>query len=105
MDGEFLVKVATALISIFGAVITYVLVPYYRSKIEAGKRENIEYWVTKAVYAAEKIYQEKGQGALKKKYVLAWLNDKGIDINDTTIDTLIEAAVKELDIIVAAATE
>jgi Skp family chaperone for outer membrane proteins len=97
MNVELWVKIATGLITICGAVLTYVIVPYYKSKTTAVQREEIEYWVTKAVNAAEQIYKEKGMGLVKKQDVLDFLKSKGYDITDEAIDKLIEAAVKELN--------
>ncbi len=45
------------------------------------------------------IYKEAGQGKLKKEYVIDFLTSKGISITMQELDVLIEAAVKELNII------
>jgi len=97
MNGEAFVNIGTALIALVGAIITYVVVPYIKSKTTEKQRDNAEFWVQVAVGAAEQIYKEKGQGKLKKKYVLNFLNSKGIDIDDEQLDVLIEAAVYELN--------
>ncbi len=44
------------------------------------------------------IYKEKGQGKLKKEYVIDFLTSKGIRLTIQELDTLIEAAVLELNI-------
>lgn len=90
--------VTKIIIPILGAIITYVLVPFFKSKTTKEQRDNIYFWVKIAVQAAEMIYAEKGQGKLKKEYVLEFLTSKGIDITIQELDVLIEAAVKELNL-------
>ena len=49
-----------------------------------------------AVTAAEQIYTGSGNGEAKKAYVLNWLREHGITVDDEKLDALIEAAVYEL---------
>lgn len=91
--------VTKIIIPILGAIITYVLVPFFKSKTTKEQRDNIYFWVKIAVQAAEMIYAEKGQGKLKKQYVLEFLTSKGINITSAELDMLVESAVKELNII------
>lgn len=94
MNIDIVVKV---LIPILGAILTYLIVPLILQKTTKQQRENIYFWVTVAVQAAEMIYKEKGQGKLKKEYVVDFLVSKGINITIQELDVLIEAAVKELN--------
>ncbi|HQA59201.1 MAG TPA: phage holin, LLH family [Acetivibrio sp.] len=94
MNIDIIVKV---LIPILGTIITSILVPFLRQKITKEQREEIYFWVKIAVGAAEQIYKEKGQGKLKKEYVVDFLVSKGINITIEELDVLIEAAVKELN--------
>ncbi|MGJ0847406.1 phage holin [Tissierella praeacuta] len=97
MNGEAFVKIGTALIALIGAIITYVIVPFLKSKTTEKQRDTAKFWVQIAVNAAEQIYKEKGKGNLKKEYVLEFLNSKGIKITDEQLDALIEATVYELN--------
>ena len=97
MNGESFVKIMTAVIGLIGAIITYVVVPYVKSKTTEKQRDNAKFWVQVAVNAAEQIYNKKGQGMIKKKYVVDFLNKKGIAITDSQLDALIEAAVYEVN--------
>jgi len=96
MNIEIIIKI---IIPILGAIITYLIVPLVKQKTTKEQRENIYFWVKVAVAAAEQIYKEKGQGKLKKEYVVDFLVSKGINITIQELDVLIEAAVKELNII------
>jgi hypothetical protein len=94
MNIDIVVKV---LIPLLGAILTYLIVPLILQKTTKQQRENIYFWVTVAVQAAEMIYKEKGQGKLKKEYVVTFLQSKGINITIQELNVLIEAAVKELN--------
>lgn len=94
---NMIIEVGTILISLIGVLVTYLLIPYIKSKTTEKQREDIMFWVKVAVNAAEQIYKEKGNGKLKKEYVVKFLNDIGIKISEFELDVLIESAVLELD--------
>lgn len=96
MNIEIIIKI---IIPILGAIITYLIVPLIKQKTTKEQRENIYFWVRVAVQAAEMIFNEKGKGKDKKQYVIDFLTSKGINITMQELDVLIEAAVKELNII------
>ena len=96
MNIDIIVKV---LIPILGAILTYLIVPFLKSKTTKQQRDNIYFWVQVAVGAAEQIYAGKGQGKLKKEYVVDFLVSKGINITIQELDVLVEAAVKELNLV------
>ncbi len=96
---EGMLKIILALIGLLGTIITYVLVPWVKTKTTKEQRDEVSFWVSVAVNAAEQIYREKGQGKLKKEYVIGFLTSKGIDIAVQELDVLIEAAVKELNMV------
>ncbi len=91
--------IAKVIIPIIGAIITFLIVPFLREKTTKEQRENIYFWVRVAVQAAEMIFNEKGKGKDKKQYVIDFLTSKGINITMQELDVLIEAAVKELNIV------
>ncbi|WP_129596052.1 phage holin, LLH family [Anaerophilus nitritogenes] len=97
MNVEAIVKVGTAVIALIGAVITYIIIPYIKSKTTAEQQKNIKFWVKVAVNAAEQIFQEKSQGQQKKQYVINFLFKQGIQISMEQLDLLIEATVLELN--------
>lgn len=96
MNIDIIVKV---IIPILGAILTYLIVPFIKSKTTKEQRENVYFWVKVAVNAAEQVYKEKGQGKLKKEYVIKCLMSRGIELTMEESDVLIEAAVKELNMI------
>lgn len=97
MDTNVLIQIGTIVIALIGAIITYIVVPYIKSKTTKEQRNNVMFWVDVAVTAAEQIYNEKGQGKLKKKYVLEFLNSMGLDFDEKELNILIEAVVLELN--------
>ena len=78
------------------AVVTCVLVPYIKSKTTAEQQKEINAWVKIAVAAAEQIYKGQGRGEEKKEYVLAWLREHGVTVDEAKLDAMIEAAVYDL---------
>ena len=46
--------------------------------------------------AAEQIYTGSGRGAEKKEYVLNWLHEHGVTVDESKLDAMIESAVYEL---------
>lgn len=96
---EGLIKIILALITLLSTIITYLLVPYLKSKTTEKQRNNIYTLVMLAVQAAEQIYFKPGQGKDKKTYVVNYLSSKGVKLTVEDLDLFIEAAVKELNLI------
>ncbi len=74
-----------------------IVIPYIKSRTTAQQQAEINAWVKIAVTAAEQIYRGSGRGEEKKAYVLNWLAEHGITLDEDRIDALIEAAVYELN--------
>lgn len=90
--------IVQVVIPIIGLVLTYVLVPYLKANTTQKQRESIYFWVSLAVQAAEQLFKHvEGAGADKKKFVLEFLNKKGIKVTKDELDILIEAAVLEIN--------
>ena len=66
MSGEILVQVGTAVIALLSAVITSILVPYIKSRTTLQRQENIAFWVSVAVNAAEQVFAGSGLGGEEK---------------------------------------
>ena len=93
-----LTPIVNAVIALIAAIITTFLIPWIKSKIDAAKLAQIVEWVGIAVRAAEQIYNESGMGEKKKQYVLDFLADKGFTLDPNSINAMIVAAVKNLNI-------
>lgn len=92
-----LTPIFQALVVLIASIITYKLIPYIKSKTTVKQQQEINAWVQIAVSAAEQIFSGDGRGTEKKKYVIDWLNSKGLNVDIATIDAMIEAAVYELN--------
>ncbi|WP_425447641.1 phage holin, LLH family [Dethiothermospora halolimnae] len=90
MDSKLFMEIALGVFTIVGAIFTYALVPYLKEK-------RVYKWVVKAVYAAEQIFRGTNLGEKKKRYVLNFLKDNGINISESQLNILIEAAVRQLN--------
>lgn len=89
--------ITEAVAALIAALITAFLVPYIKSKTTAEQQKEINAWVKIAVAAAEQIYTGSGRGEEKKEYVINWLREHGITVDEAKLDALIEAAVYELN--------
>ncbi len=85
-----------AVFALIAAVITAIVIPYIKSRTTAQQQAEIKAWVKIAVSAAEQIYTGSGRGEEKKAYVLNWLEEHGVTLDETRINAMIEAAVYAL---------
>lgn len=85
-----------AVIALAGVIVSCVLIPYIKSKTTTEQQKEINAWVKIAVAAAEQIYVGSGRGEEKKAYVINWLREHGVTVDEVKLDALIEAAVYEL---------
>ena len=86
-----------AVAALIGVIITCVLIPSIKSKTTTEQQKEINAWVKIAVSAAEQLFTGSGRGEEKKAYVIAWLKERGITVDEAELDALIEAAVYELE--------
>lgn len=98
MTGELFTQIATVLITVFGAVMTYLIIPYIKSRTTQAQQENIKVWVDIAVQAAEQIMNSPGLGENKKVFVLNFFRNRGIDLTDDQLNMLVEAAVYQMNV-------
>lgn len=89
-----------ALIPLIGFIIVTYVVPIFKEKFSEAQIKNIEYWVIKAVRAAEAMFVERASGDAKREYVTHFIQDKfnkdGKElITDEQIRILLEAAWDE----------
>ena len=89
--------VVNAVIALAAAVVTAFVIPWVKSKTTAAQREEINAWVKIAVTAAEQIYSGVGKGKEKKAYVLKFLEEKNLKIDEESVDLMIESAVKNMN--------
>ena len=83
--------------AVIAAVVTAFVIPWVKSKTTAAQREEINSWVKIAVTAAEQIYSGVGKGKEKKAYVLKFLEEKNLKIDEKSVDLMIESAVKNMN--------
>lgn len=92
-----LTPILQATVALIAAIITYKLIPFIQSKTTLKQQEEIKAWVRIAVSAAEQIFPGEGRGTDKKKYVVSWLENKGIKLDATSLDAIIESIVYEIN--------
>ena len=93
--------IINAAILLISAVISAFLIPWIKSKISESELEKTQYWVENAVRAAFQLFDyNEGESreetnARRREYVLAFLESKGISIDESTIN-LVESAVIQI---------
>lgn len=95
-----LTAIIQAILTLMSTVITIYILPkvksYLAEKLSNEQRENLKQWVKVAVAAAEQIYNKKGLGTDKYRYVVDFLKGKGIYVNSDEVMALIESEVYKL---------
>lgn len=94
---EFIFELLKLIIMVLGTIVTYKIIPWIKAKTTAEQRKEAEYWTKVFVKLAEQIYQDRGQGVLKKEYVIEWLNANGIKLTVAQMDALIDVIVEEFN--------
>lgn len=89
--------IVQVLITLIGAIITFIIVPWIKSKTSAQEQEQIRKWIEIAVSAAEQIFAGEGRGEEKKKWVLDFLSKYNLKIDLDAINAMIEAEVWKLN--------
>jgi DNA polymerase III delta subunit len=97
MNTDTVIQIGTIIIALLGAVITYIVIPYIKSKTNIEQQNKIKFWVDFAVKAAEQIFNEPKMGEQKKQFVLEQLNKLGLKITQEELNILIEAVVFEIN--------
>ncbi|MEE0547585.1 MAG: phage holin, LLH family [Peptococcaceae bacterium] len=80
--------VLTLIVAVVGVAYTYL-------KKKSTNAEQLDRWVQIAVSAAEQAYKV-GMTDDRKAYALSVLDNKGLTLNWSEVDTMIEAAVNQL---------
>lgn len=97
---EQLFNIVLLLIPVIGAVITGILIPYVKTKISVTQMDEIIKWVTKAVQAAEVLFDAPKSGEEKREYVISFIdkmfNAKHEVITKEQIRILLESAWKQM---------
>lgn len=97
---EILFQIILGVISILGAILTGIIVPFVKEKIGNEKLAKYEQWASMAVECAEMLFKEQGMGEQKKQYVVDFLNKtfnkNRVVITPQQIEVLVEAAVKSM---------
>ena len=98
MENIDITQLANAVIALICVIISTFLIPWIKSKASNEKLSSLTKWVEIAVNAAEQIYHGSGKGDEKLKYVMGFLNSKGLNVDYTSVKAAIEAAVRRISL-------
>lgn len=78
------------------------LVPWIQASIDHQRFDEAMTWVREAVMCAQQLLADTATGAERKQTVMIFLQrlleEKGINMTDEQLNTLVEAAVKQMKI-------
>ena len=86
---------AEVIVGIVSIVLTGVIIPLIKSKLDTYKLKKAQFIVREAVQAAEQIF-EHGDNDRKYEYVVACLEKAGIKLKKETVEMFIESAVRAM---------
>lgn len=100
MTNELFIKIIGAVITIIVAIITGVVIPMIKAKLNQTQLEKLDYYLNLAVRCANQIFTPE-QWEAKKKYVTCYITDKvnnvlKLSLNAEDIDVLIEGCVNQI---------
>lgn len=97
---EQLFNIILLTIPVIEAVITGILIPYIKTKTSAARMDEIGKWVTRAVQAAELLFDTPKSGDEKREYVINFIdkmfNSKKEVITKDQIRILLEASQAQI---------
>lgn len=99
---DIIFEILKIVVMLASLLVTAYVVPWLRDRINTDRVVEVEKWVKYAVLMAQQVYSQES-GEKRKEIVLEIIYDilrrNNIDfLSDAQIDTLIEAAVKEMKI-------
>lgn len=86
---------AEVIVGIVSIVLTGVIIPLIKSKLDTDKLKKAQFIVREAVKAAEQIF-EHGDNDRKYEYVVACLEKAGIKLKKETVEMFVESAVRAM---------
>jgi len=96
---DIIFEILKIVVMVVALVVARYVIPWLKGVIDANNLDIVIEWVTNAVLKAQQVFQTSS-GEEKKKIVVEFLKElltaKNISITDEQLDTLIEAAVKEM---------
>lgn len=97
---DLFIKIVTSIITIIVAIVTYVIVPWIKTKITAEQMRLIEQYTEYAVRCAEQIF-EPDEWTEKKAWVMEYIttiiNDKfNLTLTYEDINTIVEGVVNSV---------
>lgn len=97
---DIYIEIAKLVLMILAALITRYLIPWLKAKTQNETMSTVIDWAVQAVLAAEQTHQaETGQErkAIVTEFIKKILIQKNISLSDEELDTIIEAAVKQMN--------
>ena len=98
---EIVFTLVKLIVLILASLVTIYLIPWLQTSVDSKTMEKVKFWTEAAVNCAQQLMSDL-DGADRKKAVESFLkrilDENHISITDEQLNTLIEAAVKQMKI-------
>ena len=88
-------EIINALLALLAAVITGFIIPWLKTKLNTEQAQNIKIWTEMAVKAAEQYYGS-GLGEQKKEFVMNWLDEKGVVVDEAAVEAAVWECINKI---------
>lgn len=89
-------EIILAVISLIGIILTSIVIPFVRSKLNTEQLSVLDYWLTVLIAAAETEFKGEKMGTLKKEWVLNQLELIGLKFDREAVSIAIEGLCRDL---------
>lgn len=89
-------EIILAVISLIGVVLTGVIIPFIKSKLNTEQLDVLNYWTNVLIAAAETEFKGEKMGTLKKEWVLNQLELLGLKFDREAVSIAVDGLCRDL---------
>lgn len=85
-----------AVIALLSAIVTGVIIPLVKSKLNSDQLAAVDYWMNVLIAAAETEFKGEKMGQAKKEWVINQLVSMGLKFDEEAVSAAIDGLCREL---------
>lgn len=85
-----------AVIALISAIVTGVIIPLVKSKLNSEQLSVVDYWLNVLIAAAETEFNGEKMGAAKKEWVINQLHALGLKFDEEAVSSAIDGLCRDL---------
>ena len=89
-------EIFLAILTLISAVVTGIIVPLVKSKLNADHLAKLDYWLNVLIAAAETEFNGEKMGEKKKEWVISELKKIGLKFDEKAVSSAIDGLCREL---------